>query len=235
MSILRDERGTCACGVAYVIPLVDSINASRHPHLRARVLDGTLHRHRCACGRELVLERDLFYFDFARRQFLGVYPPRDLVDADLRARELVSIFETTLRDSAPAAVAATAEEFLVRVCFGYDELREKLLLDEAGLSDLALEELKCRVLVGDPRFRQAGVVTLWLDAVTETALRLHPAAVSGPPAIPDVVVERAVYEDICAAGDDAILAARPGLASGPHVSLLRLVRWDLAGPGQHAD
>lgn len=235
MSILRDERGTCACGVAYALPLVDSINAGRHPHLRAAVLDGTLHRHRCTCGRELVFERDLFYFDYSRRQFLGVYPPSDLVDADLRARELVAVFDTSLRDSAPAAVAATADDFLVRVCFGYDELREKLLLDEAGLSDLALEELKCRILVGDPRFRQLGVVTLWLDALNERALRLRPAAVSGPPPIPDVIVDRAVYLDICAAGDEAILAARPGLASGPHVSLLRLARWDLIRPRPHAD
>jgi hypothetical protein len=232
VSIQREDDLSCACGAMHRVRVVDSINAGRHPHLRDAVLRGTLHRFRCTtCGHDNRIERPLFYFDFDRRQFLGVWTIDDLPDADLRARELAITFQTVLAEHAPAIVSSHADEFLVRICFGYDELREKLLIDDAGLSDLAVEELKCRVLVADPRFREANVATLWLAQITGDQLRFRPAALGRPAPFPGVAVERAMYDEIAAPGDDAILAARRGLASGPHVSLLRLVGWAHARAG----
>jgi len=229
MSLLNHEDRTCACGATLRVLVADSVNAGRHPHLRKAILDGTFHRYRCElCGRTLVIDRALFYFDFDRRQFVGVYPVEQLADADACARATATTFEVTLGREAPAPIAQLAPQFLVRVCFGYDELREKLLCDEAGLSDLVLEELKCELLASDPAFRGGNVVTLWLAAVTDELLCFRPAAIGAAVPLQGVEVERALYDEIAARGDAAILAARPGLASGPHVSLLRLVRWATA-------
>ena len=209
--------------------VANSVNAGRHPHLRDAILAGTFHRYRCeVCARELVIDRELFYFDFDRRQFIAVYPVGELPRAAACARAAAATFDATLGAHAAAPVAALASEFLVRVCFGYDELREKLLCDDAGLSDLALEELKCQVLASHPAFHDGNVVTLWLAAIDAAALCFRPATLGAPPPVPGVEVERALFDDIAARGDAAILAARPGLASGPHVSLLRLVGWATA-------
>lgn len=227
MSLLQQETHSCACGAALEMKVADSINASRHPHLREAILDGSLHRYRCElCGNDLVLDRELFYFDFPRRQFFCVFPVADLPRAAERGRAAHEVFEKVVRREAPEAVRATADDFFVRVCFGYDELREKVLCDEHDISDLALEHLKLRLLVSDPRFAASSIGTLWLARVDEhERLYLVPAPLEPAPLLPPIVVERDIYDDIAAPGDGALYAARPGLASGPHVSLLRLVRW----------
>jgi hypothetical protein len=226
MSLLQSIQERCACGATLELKVADSINAARHPHLRAAILDGTLHRYRCElCGRDLIRERELFYFDFDRRQFLCVYPLAALVDANGKAREASELFERVVRREAPKPVREVADRFLVRVCFGYDELREKLLCDENRLSDLALEHLKLRLMISNKIFAANAIGTLWLTRVGADQLYFYAAPLEQGSLLPPVVVERSIYDDIAAPGDDVLYRARPELASGPHVSLLRLVRW----------
>lgn len=227
MSLLQVHPHRCACGATLELRLADSINAVRHPHLRAAILDGTLHRYRCElCQRDLVIEREMFYFDIERKQFFCVFPVADLVRADERARGTHDLFERVVRQEGPAVVRAAADQFFIRACFGYDELREKLLCDEHQLSDLALEHLKLRIMISDVQFQQQAIGTLWLARVDDSKrLYLRPAALEEGASLPPVVVERAVYDDVAAPGDAELYRARPALASGPHVSLLRLVRW----------
>lgn len=227
MSIVHRVPLACACGAPLAVSVADSINAVRHPHLREAVLAATLHRFTCTvCGRVTAVDQPLLYIDFDRRQFFGVRPARDLDDADVHARAIDEVFERTVARDAPAAVRALASRFMVRVCFGLDELRDKLIVDDHRLDDLVVEEVKCRVLASDPRFRALGVLTLWLvDVADDGALTMLPSdlgdgTMRAP--VPPVVVERAVYDDVAALGRDAIRAARPGIAVGTHVSLLRL-------------
>jgi hypothetical protein len=230
MSLLTTQEHRCSCGATVELKVADSINASRHPHLREAVLDGTLHRYECQlCHQNIVVERQLFYFDFDRRQFFCVFPVSELVEASARARATHDMFEKVIRRESPAHVRQVAAEFFVRACFGYDELREKLLCDQHALSDLALEHLKLRILISDPRFAQNAIGTLWLARVTRDYLSFHPAPLEPAGMLPPVTVERAIYDEVASAGDVALYAARPALASGPHVSLLRLVRWAASG------
>lgn len=231
MSITGRTRVTCPCGVELEAFVAGSLNATRHPHLREALLAGRLHRFQCAgCGGELLVEASMFYFDFARRQFLGVFPRTELPSARAHAEATVAAFDKTLGAEAPAPLQAVSDDFLVRVCFGYDELREKIVLEDAGLGDLAIEELKCRVLAADPMFERAGVLTLRFLARNheDGALIFAPErwtlplpGVDLPP--PQIAVDPALYDDVAALSDDDILRVRPGLASGPHVSLLRLL------------
>lgn len=228
MSILRDEQVVCACGTPVRMTVADSINATRLPHWKQALLDRTLHVFRCdACQRLLVVEKDVMYIDFDRRQFFCMYPRTERANEAALSAQVKRAYQLWLNDNAPPFLAEAGKDFLVRVCFGYEELREKVVIDDAGLSDLVVEALKLDILTAEPWFEQAGVVTLRLDAVAEDgALRLVPEFLEPPPAgEPKVVTaSRELYNAVDDRFDD-ILGHHPGLAAGAHVSLLRLIAW----------
>jgi len=226
MSITVPHDLRCRCGETLHVQLVASLNAGRHPALRQQVLDRQLHIFECHyCGIRTLVEHAFGYIDFERRQLIGVYPLRELERARACAEEVMAIYGQRLRDEAPLMFRARARDFLVRVCFGYEDLREKLVADDAGLSDLVLEALKCELIAGDARLRAAAIVTLRLDAITADGdLAFLGDWMVPPPQVLRIVVARADY-DAVAARRATLLDELPGLASGPHVSLLRL-----AGP-----
>jgi hypothetical protein len=227
MSITRPEQVDCPCGTPVTVTVADSLNAGRHPHLKQAILDRNLHVFRCdACGGPLVIEKDLLYFDFDRKQFFCMYPRHERArEAELGA-EVKRACAAWMGEHAPKFIADYGRELLVRVCFGYEELREKIVIDDAGLSDLVIEAVKLDLLTADPWFEQAGVVTLRLDAVLpDRSLRLLPEwidPVPPPGTEPKVAtVSRALYDELDAKFDQ-ILVHHPGLAANAHVSLLRL-------------
>ena len=215
------------CEAPIEAQVIDSLNAERHPHLRALVLEGRLHLYVCgACGACVVVDKELTYVDFGRRQLLGVFPLSELWRARACAEQIAAAYERWVCTHAPAFIRALAPAFLVRVCFGYDELREKLVADDAGLSDLALEVLKSQVLAAEPGFAITEVLTLRLERITPESLVFYPQwawPVDTEP--PRVHVQRRLYDEVAAAPEAELLARYPGLASGPHVSLLRLGEW----------
>jgi hypothetical protein len=237
MSITHTERVTCACGTPLEVTVADSLNAGRHPHLKQAVLDRSFHVFRCeVCSSPLVIEKELLYFDFERRQFFCVYPRHERArEAELSA-EVKRAYSAWLLERAPKFITEQGREFLVRVCFGYEELREKIVIDDAGLSDLVVEAVKIDVMTAEPWFEQASVITLRLDAVLpDRALRLLPEWIEPEPppgTEPRVAtVGRAIYDEIDARFDE-ILVHHPGLAAGAHVSLLRLLAAEPAPAGQ---
>jgi hypothetical protein len=137
--------------------------------------------------------------------------------------EVLGGFQQWMVERAPEGVRRLAESFLVRVCFGYEELREKIVADEAGLGDLVLEALKIEILRGAPGLAALGVATLRLDSVADGELVFIPDALGAPPPLPPLRVPRSDY-DVIDARRAELLTLRPGLASGPHCSLLRLVQ-----------
>ena len=235
MSITRTERVECVCGAPVTMSVADSLNAGRHPHLKQAILDRNLHVFRCdACGGPLVIEKDLMYLDFERKQFFCMYPRHERArEADCSA-QVKRAYASWMVDNAPKFLVEYGREVLVRVCFGYEELREKIVIDDAGLSDLVVEAVKLDVLTADPWFEQAGVVTLRLDAVLpDRSLRFLPEwpEPAPPPGIEPKVatVSRAIYDEVDARFDE-ILVHHPGLAGGAHVSLLRLFAPTLPPP-----
>jgi hypothetical protein len=228
VSITRTERLRCSCGTPVEVTVADSLNAGRHPHLKQAVLDRTLHTFQCdACGRQVVLEKDLCYFDFDRRQFFACYPRHERAREAELAAEVKLAHRTWMGEHAPAFIAELGRSFLVRVCFGYEELREKIAIDDSGLADLVIEALKIDVLTADPWFEANQVVTLRFDHVrADGALRFRPEWLAPDATRGDRVVDvsRALYDEIDDQFDQ-ILQRRPGLARDAHVSLLRLVSW----------
>jgi hypothetical protein len=210
------------CGTPVTVFVADSLDAGRHPELKARLLDGALHRFQCAhCEADLVVDHHLVYFDHPRGHFFLCYPrARITALADCLA-EARRVFDAAFGPSVPPEVQALGKHMMLRVCFGLDQLRDKVIADDAGLSDLVLEELKCRVLAARDDLRALSVFALWLVRATPDELEL---VTQGPDGVrtPRVTVARAVYDEIAALGHAAILADRPALARGPHISMLGL-------------
>lgn len=234
MSITRTDRISCGCGTPVEVFVADSLNAGRHPHLRDALLDRSLHAFRCGvCGQALVVEKDMLYFDFDRKQFFCMYPRHLRAHEEALSDEVKRAYQLWMRERAPRFIAEYGVDFLVRVCFGYEELREKVVIDEANLSDLVVEAVKLDVMLADPWFAQTHAITLRLDGVeADGALRFFPEWVADAPAGPErkrVTVTRALYDDADGRFDD-ILRVHPGLARGAHVSMLRLIAWPPCPP-----
>jgi hypothetical protein len=211
----------------------DSINAERHPHMRQAVLDRRLHVFRCtACDVGIVVEKHFWYIDLSRRQFYGVFPTAERANERACARAVFDAYELALGSKAGAAARLlfARDDVHVRACFGNEELREKMVVQEAGLLDLALEVLKATILVESQRFgpvdlARLGVQTLRLDHVEENgdlAFHFEQATASPKPLEIGMVVPRAHYEALAAVPWQELHAKHPGIAAGPHVSLLRL-------------
>jgi hypothetical protein len=236
MSITHHDVVRCRCGTEIEVFVADSLNAARHPHLRRMVLERQLHVFTCAaCGHRFTVEKELLYFDFTRRQFIGVFPHEARVRERAAGEQVLEAYATAMQREAPAFVQEAARDFLVRACFGYEELREKLVADEAGLSDLVLEVLKLQLLAVDGWYVDHGVLTLRLDQVAEEgSLVLLPEWLGPPPEgvqRAPIVVERALYDRLLAHHDE-LVATRRDLASGPHCSLLRLIDWSARSASQ---
>jgi hypothetical protein len=225
----------CSCGARVQVFVADSINAERHPHMRQAVLDRNLHVFKCsACDIGIVVENRFWYLDLDRGQFYGVWPNRDRAGDRACGETVVNAFELALgeRAGATARTLFDATTFHVRLCFGNEELREKIIACEAGLSDLALEALKVRILaetreLGEVDLVKLGVQTMRLDHVEDNGdLAFYFEQATAPTRVLEIgmVVPRKSYDDFAAIPWQDLLATYQGIASGPHVSLLRLLR-----------
>lgn len=220
MSITEEKLVQCACGTTVRVVVAESLNAGRHPHLRQALLDGELHRFTCAaCGANVLVEKQLLYFDAERHHFFVVMPRGELANEREGIAITRRLYDVSFGPPAAQMLQELGRAMMVRLCYGLPALREKVLADEAGLNDLALEALKCEVLGQLPELEHRATFALWLHSVSETELALV-AETDGSP-LP-VMVPRWTYDSIAALGAEEILRSRPGLAKGPHVSMQRL-------------
>jgi hypothetical protein len=204
-----------------LLPVVDSVNAGRHPAYREAVLDRTLHTFTCdACSFSLFVDKSLSYLDIERRQFLGVYAQSDVRNANEIANAFDDTFRLWMKEEAPAFMADVSDEFLVRVCFGYEELREKLVCADAGLHDLIVEAVKCDTMLGSEELHSPGVLTLRLDHVDSRDLHFLVERIAQPFTPMLCRVARSAYDQWSERRED-ILEFFPDIAYACHVSMLR--------------
>jgi hypothetical protein len=229
VSITSVREVECRCGAPVRVFVATSVNAERHPHMREAILRRTFHVFECAaCHQPIGIDKELLYIDLARGEFYGVFPLAAASDPEPCARQIAAAFETALGASVGAPARQLAAEMRVRVCFGLEELREKIVARNAQLSDLALELVKADILAANPDLAQLGVQTLRLESLGEDGRLGMLLEQAGDP--PRLLADRAftiardVYDTFAAMPWEQLLARLPGIASGPHVSLLRLAR-----------
>lgn len=224
MSLFHTESIACpSCGAKAEREIAGSVAAARRPDLRQAILDDSFQKIACeACGTSFRITPTLTYMDVTRGTWILTLPCADRPLWDTFERGALEIFSDSFGAAAPPAARGLGERLKVRVTFGWSGLREKLLCEEYGIDDTALELLKLLLI----RTTEAGHVTedaalRLLGRKDDGALLLgwlKDATEGGDEAI---AVPAALLDDIAA--DAAWSAARTELANGPFVDVSKLL------------
>ncbi len=224
MSVIRPTAATCpSCQASFDFPLADSINAGRQPQHRATLLDGTFQQATCPeCKATFRAPPELTYLDLERAWWILVEPADRVAEWQALEGAANQVFATRWGERAPAPARRAGRGLRARVTFGWPALREKVLIAERGIDEIALELLKLtlvRDLDGNPladdvelRMVDANEETLdlmWVRATTEEALET-------------LRVPRALLTAIQPAASEWSALARL-LTRGPYVDMNRVL------------
>jgi hypothetical protein len=167
-----------ACATRVELPVARGVHASRAPRWREAALDGTLHHVRCGgCGTEIDVRTPFLFTDMSRAQWVHVDVPGALPRwREVEAAALAG-FATWSRTS--PLFAERAATLKVRIVFGVEELREKLLAWDAYGDDARIECAKLAMLRQRPDVRRPGE-RLRVDAITDGDLQMRAVAADEP-------------------------------------------------------
>jgi CpXC protein len=144
MSFIVSATAACpTCGAPAEVQYPASINADRRPDLRAAILDGSLSNQPCrACGESLSFEPRLTYLDVGQRQWILAEASDARDDWDAIEQQATEVYAAAFGDDAPETARQIGATLVPRLVFGWPALVEKLLCQDFGLDDVALEALK---------------------------------------------------------------------------------------------
>lgn len=162
MSTLTPVESRCkTCREPVHGEVVQVANFDRRNDLRQQVLDGSFNRRVCAaCGHQVVVKRTVATFDFGRQSWIYCYPSWAEKHWKDLAKATDAAFRRNMVLSAPPSLRGWSTAMHVRVVFGYDALREQMLLQDYGLDPLAVEYAKVALLAGDVK-RAMHRLLLW--------------------------------------------------------------------------
>ena len=115
------------------------------------------------CKEVLRVEKELLYLDVPRRHWIGMFPPPDMARQEECSALVTATFREAFFERAPAVVQGWSADMKVRLVFGLEQLREKIICWERGLDDGVLELLKIELLVGREDLRPYQPLTLLFD------------------------------------------------------------------------
>ncbi len=202
MSISLNKVLPCrACGADIEATTFESINPTRHPFLQDQLLERTLLRRSCdGCGAPHQHFDRLIWTDLPGKLCACVVQEDDRPRWAQLENEARTALSVPLRSEGPLAVRLWGAEVSIRLVFGLEELREKVICRLAGLDDRVVEYLKVTLMD-----RDRGVVPV-LEACDETS-ELHFRFVDGDQ---PVTLPRDRYRQ-AAAGTAELAAELPGL------------------------
>jgi hypothetical protein len=170
MAVFYPYSVKCVCNQELTVHLAESVNVKRFPKSREQILKGEMHRAACPnCGRRMTIEKPFYYTDLARNSLFKVLPRGNRHHWKKDSAEL-----NAASNLIPAQFADVKERKL-RVVFGMDELREKLVAEDAGLDDRIVELLKVLLIYEHPILLRRPRLRLLLDAETDDELEFSAA------------------------------------------------------------
>lgn len=223
MSTWDSRAFTCPdCETRGAITLARGVHGSRVPAVRRDVLARAFHRATCAgCGATIEVRRTLLYTDLERGHWVLVAAPRELARWPELEVELRAGVERGFGLGSP--LAATTAPRRVRLVIGYEGLREKLVLWQAGLDDALVECMKVRLVASEPALAAPGSL-LTVDAIgdgDELTVAWWPDATAAAPTRRVVLPGAWLVE--ADRDRDALRARFPELFAGGFVSIHRLL------------
>lgn len=144
MSVYRLRTLGCGnCGQVRSVKEVDSANPLRHPPFLTALMERTFNRFDCPeCGHVDVVERPMLWTDVIHQLVAWMLPSSERLlwsAAELRVRDGLS---GPVLDEGPAFVRAWGSRASIRLVFGLEELREKVVAHRGGVDDRVVEILK---------------------------------------------------------------------------------------------
>ena len=148
MSLFKETVLDCpSCARSLSFETVHSLNADRRPDLRAAILDSRFQRTSCPhCGARFRLDCDFTILDVKRGQWIVAAPVAAIADWEAQEAAARSMFARAYGSEAPDLAREIGAKLKPRITFGWPALREKLLVADLGLDDVALEAVKATVL-----------------------------------------------------------------------------------------
>jgi len=209
-----------ACGTRQTMNVVKSANVARMPDVKRQLLEHEFMRLPCrSCECVLEIERDLLWVDFDQKLMVVCFDPADSGDIAACEADAIEVFRHAAWEHCPPVVRQLGTEISLRVVFGYDELREKVLCWEHGLDDKILEYLKLSMLVAHPEWQGGGFAGLRLVEVRSETL-VFMRLVGGPKPLFEVSSEMMAR---IAAAPEAFIQWAPQVWSGPYVSATTVI------------
>lgn len=167
MAVFHPHTVRCLCGTELPVLLADSINIKRSPALREKILRRELHHASCpGCRRTMSVEKPFYYTDLERHGLFKVLPrwERHLwKDEAAKLNRAVAQLPGMMKP----------DDLTLRVVFGMDELREKLVGEDAGLDDRFVELLKILLIYEHPILIQRTRLRIVLTKVSDEALEFR--------------------------------------------------------------
>ena len=225
MAIWVTEQIPChGCGAQFSGRTFTGIGATRHPEIADEIVAGTLHRFTCPeCERSILVEKPFCYTDLSALHCVLVHP-RSQLDSWARAeRDILDLYRRYIVEEPTGQLftAADHERFKVRAVFGYERLREKLILWREDIDDRIIEVAKLHLLAKQPYFMDHGYVDLVAVEVSRARDVLTFVAIPPRAAQPLTVSGTlTIYRQLEAAAD-ALADEHPGLFGQPFVDYRR--------------
>lgn len=215
MSVYRVASLACAaCGTERPVKLVDSANPLRHPPFHDELVGRTFHRFRCpSCAHVDVIDGPLLWTQVTADLVAWLLPDSERRNWQAVEAQAMERMEGPVRHEGPDFVRAWGQRARIRVVFGLEELRDKVVIRSHRLDDSVVEALKLPLADFETG---RGVV---VEAVDDDGLRLAVAAPSdgvddeGPAARTLTVVSWEAYTQAITERE-ALAAAHPGLFAG---------------------
>ena len=224
MSIFLPVDARCTkCKTAVKSNLAASVNADRRPDLRQAILERTFQSMVCPkCGTQIRLPAHLTYIDMGRNQWILVEGAEQIAQWREVEAAADSLYSRAFGREAPPLQRSMGKTMVPRLVFGWAALREKLLAQAAGLSDVVLELLKISVLRNVPGPPMSDTTELRLIGTEGAQMKLRWIEGATEKGIADLPLDRALYDDL--AGNLAPWAELKGdLEAGLFVDMKRIL------------
>lgn len=148
MSLFHAATIQCSrCGTPGVVQWCASVNADLRPDLRASILDGSFQATDCGqCEAKLRLPPHLTYMNLQRNLWIAAESADRIEEWRTVEQEVAAAYDRAFGAGAPPMSRTLTAMVQPRLVFGWPALREKIIADELGLDDVALELLKMAVM-----------------------------------------------------------------------------------------
>lgn len=223
MSLFETTSIQCSvCEKTTDFQAAGSVNADRRPDLREEILANTFQTVACpSCGAAMRLEPIMNYLDVENGLWLAAYPARQIGDYLALEDAVQGLFDASYGAAASESAQEVGALLQPRLTFGWPGTREKLLLRQNGLDDVAIEMLKLELLRRLPEAPLRPGVDLRVIDMTEDTLSFAWIETDSEEVLQEFGCNRALLAEI-EGNPEGWAAIRASLTGGLFVDMQKL-------------